>query len=241
MAGHGAGRQERVREWITQRAEELGVPVSPEVLCDTAVTRLEVSGVAVVVDTSRGWSDLRNSTDRLGGLLAELQVTVGEGPCIDATRTGGPILVADLDLPGSQRRWPLFTPLAVEIGVRAVFALPLRVGAIRCGTLVLHRTGTGPLDREALADSLAFAGVALRLLLDEQAGLPATDDPGGLPLHNPQLHQATGMVAAQLDSGMDDAFARLRGRAFATRRPLAELAADVVAGRVRFDPTQEKT
>jgi hypothetical protein len=79
--------------------------------------------------------------------------------------------------------------------------------------------------------------MSLGLLLDEQAGLHGADDlADSLPLHGPQLHQATGMISAQPDVAMDDAFARLRARAFADQRPLAELAADVVYRRLRFDP-----
>jgi AmiR/NasT family two-component response regulator len=47
------------------------------------------------------------------------------------------------------------------------------------------------------------------------------------------------MISAQLDVGIEDAFARLRARAFANQRPLAELAAEVVARRLRFDPTDK--
>jgi ANTAR domain-containing protein len=232
----GADPLARVRAWVAERAGNRGAPVSVPLLCQAAVPRLGVSGVALVVDTAGGWPETRYSTDALAGRLAELQVTVGEGPCADAGRTGGPVLVSDLDTPVVQHRWPLFAPLAVEEGAFALFAFPLRVGSIRGGTLALHRTEAGPLDQAALTDSLAFGRLALVLLLDEQSGLRATD---GLPLHDPAVHQATGMIAAQLDVGMAEAFASLRGRAFAARRPLGVLAADVVARRVRFDPTQE--
>jgi len=177
----------------------------------------------------------------LGVRLAELEVTVGEGPCLDARRGGGPVLVADLDAPASQRRWPLFASLAVESGAGALFALPLCVGAIRVGALALYRVDAAGLEPSTLADALALAAVSLRLLLNEQAGLSAVggEPTDSLPLHNPQLHQATGMISAKLDVAMDDAFARLRARAFAAQRPLSELAADVVARRLRFEPAGE--
>jgi AmiR/NasT family two-component response regulator len=44
------------------------------------------------------------------------------------------------------------------------------------------------------------------------------------------------MVAAQLDTDLDDAFARLRAKAFADGRRLADVAADVVARKLRFEP-----
>ncbi len=238
--GDGNGRLAQVWVWVAEQAASLGVPVSVRLLCETAGARLAVSGAALTVDTS-GWPELRYSTDVLGERLAELHVTVGEGPYVDARQVGGPVLVGDLDALASQRRWPMFAPLAVEAGAGALFALPLGVGTIRVGVLALHRVLAGQLPPAMLTDSLAFAELALRLLLDEQAGLPVTNGgpaADGWPLHSPQVHQATGMIAAQLDVGMDEAFARLRARAFADRRPLAELAADVVARRLRFDPTE---
>lgn len=245
MVGHGGGsRLARVRVWVAERAASLGVPVSVRLVCETARVRLAVDGVALTVDTSPGWPEMRCSTNMLGERLAELQVTVGEGPCVDAQQAGGPVLVGDLDALASQRRWPLFVPLAVDAGAGALFALPLGVGAIRVGVLALHRVLAGRLSPVMLTDSLAFAELALRLLLDEQAGLPVTaSSPGDddLSLHSPQVHQATGMISGQLDVGMEDAFARLRAWAFADRRPLAEVAADVVARRLRFDPTAEQT
>ncbi|WP_158852734.1 GAF and ANTAR domain-containing protein [Saccharothrix deserti] len=236
MARYTTSRLAQVSRWIAEEAVELGVPVSVDALCRTAVARLGVSGAVLTVDTS-GWPEVGCATDALGERLAELQVTVGEGPAVDVWRGGGPALVADLDAPSSQARWPMFAPLAVEVGAASLFALPLCVGAIRVGVLSLYRVEAGHLDVATLTDSLAFAELALRLLLDEQAGL---NKAGGvaedvLPLHNPQVHQATGMVAAQLDVGMADAFAHLRARSFAEQTPLSDLAADVVARRRRFD------
>ncbi|XVV07603.1 GAF and ANTAR domain-containing protein [Actinosynnema sp. CA-248983] len=234
MARYTTSRLAQVSRWINERAAELDVPVSVDALCLTAVARLGVGGAVLSVDTS-GWPEVRCATDALGERLTELQVTVGEGPAVDVRRGGGPALVADLDAPSSQARWPMFAPLAVEAGAASLFALPLCVGAIRVGVLSLYRLDVGHLDAATLVDALAFAELALRLLLDEQADLNtagAAED--GLPLHNPHVHQATGMVAAQLGLGMADAFAHLRARAFAEQVPLSGLAADVVARRRRF-------
>lgn len=233
MARYTTSRLIQVSRWIAEEAAELDAPVSARALCRAAVTRLGVSGAVLTVDTS-GWPEVGCATDALGERLAELQVTVGEGPAVDVWRGGGPTLIADLDAPSGQARWPMFAPLAVEAGAAALFALPLCVGAIRVGVLSLHRLDAGHLDAATLIDALAFAELALRLLLDEHAHLAAADG-DGLPLHNPQVHQATGMVAAQLGLGMADAFAHLRARAFAEQVPLGALASDVVARRRRFD------
>jgi hypothetical protein len=49
------------------------------------------------------------------------------------------------------------------------------------------------------------------------------------------IHQATGMIAAQLDDTVANALARLRAAAFASGRPIYDIAQGVVERRVRFD------
>ena len=49
-----------------------------------------------------------------------------------------------------------------------------------------------------------------------------------------EIHQATGMVLAQLGVSAADAFARLRAHAFVEQRLLGDIARDVVARRLTF-------
>lgn len=49
------------------------------------------------------------------------------------------------------------------------------------------------------------------------------------------MHQASGMVAAQLEVSVGQALTRLRGYAFGNDRPLTGVAQDVVARTLRFD------
>lgn len=234
----GISRAARVLAWVTERADVLGLPIALPTLCETAVLRLGITGVTQTVEMSSGWPETRYATDQLGARLAELQITVGEGPALDVWHEGGPVLVPDLDTPAIQRRWPLFAPLAVAGGAGALFVLPMAIGTIRVGVLALHLRQARHLDTDALADSLAFADLALRLHMDTRTSGTAAK-PDDLLLHDARVHQATGMVAGQLDVSTADAFSRLRARAFADERTLAELAADVVARRLRFDQENE--
>jgi hypothetical protein len=43
------------------------------------------------------------------------------------------------------------------------------------------------------------------------------------------------MIAIQLGLDLSDALLRLRARAYATERPVSDVAADVVSRRLRFD------
>jgi hypothetical protein len=233
-----ATRAGRVWGAVSAHADALGVRVSLCSLCQAAAARLPVSGVVVSVRSGQVVSEVLCAVGPLSQELEELQLTVGEGPSLQLLAGGPSVLVCDLDLAAQRARWPLFAPAAVQAGVRALFALPLRIGAIRVGVFVLCSDSPGWLPAEDLAEAWVFAEFARRLVLDEQAGLDSTD---GYPVDwlsgsLPQIHQATGMASVQLGVGIEEAFSRLRARACAQGRPLPELAADVVARRLRFDP-----
>jgi ANTAR domain/GAF domain len=202
---------------------------------------MNVDGAGVTVMISRTVRETMHATDRLASELEEWQLTLGEGPCVDAFDGGGPVLAADLDSPRSLASWPVFAPAALGSGARAVFALPLQVGAIRLGVLDLYRAQPGSLSPRDLADALAFADTAGMVLLDVAAGAqPDTadlawqrDDPTA---QHAQVHQATGMMLVQLGVNVETAFARLRAYAYANDRHLGDVARDVVERRLRFEP-----
>lgn len=136
-------------------------------------------------------------------------------------------------------RWPLFAPAAIDAGVRAVFALPLQVGGVRVGVMSLYRRRPGALGREHLADALGLADTACALLLDSAAVTrPFLNGRQPEPVggQHPEVHQATGMVTAQLGVSSTTALIRLRAYAYANGRRLRDVAGDVVARRLRFQP-----
>ena len=83
-------------------------------------------------------------SDSRSRLIEDLQFTLGEGPCVDAVRSGSPVLLDDVRaVTDATRRWPAFVKEAESSGVRAVFAFPVQVGAIALGTLDLYRSRAG--------------------------------------------------------------------------------------------------
>jgi hypothetical protein len=178
--------------------------------------------------------------------LAELQLTLGEGPCHDVLASAAPVLAADLGDAESSRRWPAFTPEARESGARAVFAFPLIVGAIRAGVLGLYRRSPGSLRDGQLGDLLVLADMATMLLLDSLSDGAAADGhiDGGwldgqspdLAMHRAEIDQATGMLTVQLGVPVTEAFIRLRAYAYCEDRRLADVASDIVARRLRLHP-----
>jgi ANTAR domain len=211
----------------------------PRRIAEMCVEMLDISGAGISLVSDTGVRGVVCATDDVALHIEELQLTLGEGPCVDAVGRGGPVLVPDLedraDL--ATERWPGFMSAATEAGVRAVFAFPLRIGAINLGALDLYRTWAGALSEEQLSGALLAAegaGVALLSLHTTDDGGLVDDEstPGG---YQAQVHQGTGMIMVQAGVDIEQAFLLLRARAFASGRPIQDVAADVVAHRIRFD------
>ena len=177
------------------------------------------------------------TSDEVSHVIEELQYTLGEGPCVDAYRQDQVVAEPDLADPET-RRWPAFTPPAVQAGARAVFGFPLRVGTVRLGALNLYRAWPGPLSGDQHADALVLADVAARWVLETQAGAPpgalAAELEAGADFHF-AVHNAAGVVSVQQDISVTEALIRLRAYAFTHDRPLTEVAQDVVDHKLRLE------
>jgi hypothetical protein len=176
------------------------------------------------------------TTDEVSQLIEELQYTLGEGPCVDAYQQDKVVAEPDLADPVT-RRWPAFTPPALQAGVRAIFGFPLRVGTVHLGALNLYRDLPGPLTGDQHADALVVADVAARWVLEAQAGAPvdmvAEELEVSADFHF-AVHNAAGMVSVQESISVTEALIRLRAFAFSSDRLLADVAQDVISRRLRL-------
>lgn len=207
-----------------------------EHVCAMVAEALPVDGVGLSVTGGPGQQSRVAATDEVSGRIEDLQVLLGQGPCVDAMAQGAPVLVADLAAPGVVARWPAFIPAAETIGVRASFALPLMVGKVRIGAMDLYRLTTGGLQPDDLAHAQDLASAAVEVLLRLQIEGPAasgTFPPGWAA--SSVVHQATGMVMVQLGVDAATAFAALRARAYGDGSTLQELSRDVIDRRLRLD------
>lgn len=226
----GAERRVQVLELLTANGLDLVR------LCDRCLSELpQISGAGIAVMTTLPTRGIRYVSDKISGRVEDLQFSLGEGPGLEAFEEGQPVLVADLADRDHALRWPAFAADALVAGVRALFAFPLRLGAINLGVLNLYRQRPGALTTEEHGQALVFADTATLLLLAE--GLSAADDRYRLTAYDQRavVHQATGMVAVQTGSTISEAFARLRAYAYGDDRTLAGVADDVVERRLRFD------
>lgn len=214
-----------------------GVVAELRRLCRAAAGALSGSGASLSVMVDDGVRGVTAASDAAAEHLEDLQFVFGEGPCIDAFEARRPVLVPDV-MDSTAHRWPIYTPGVHRLGVRAVFAFPLQVGAARLGVLDVFRDRHGSLTADELGQALTFADVAVTVLLDGQAVARAGDAAPGLVeafAGRAELFQAQGMVTVQLGVSLAEALARIRAHAFAENRPLRDVAGDIVARRLRLD------
>jgi hypothetical protein len=210
-------------------------PPTLTTLCRRTLELLPVSGASVVL-MSRGQDQgLTGASDTTASAVQNLEFTLGEGPGIDAHAGGRPVFVDDLQ--AVDGRWPHFTSSAIGLGVRAVSALPLHVGAVNLGVLLLYRDQPGAMASGCLNSALVIADLLTDLVLSLQSETASESLAWALDVsdYRAVVHQATGMISAQLSCGVEEALVRLRGHAFGAGRLISEVAEDVVAGLLRFD------
>jgi hypothetical protein len=229
----GGERRRRILASLGAESPDFGT----ERLCEVCAEVTGMTGAGIMLmsgDVPRG---SLCTTDEVSAVIEELQFALGEGPCVDAYQNDRPVLEPDLANPMVQR-WQAFAGPAIEAGARAVFGFPLQVGTVRLGALNLYSDRAGPLTDAQHADALVVADLAAHAVLVLQAKAP----PGKLAAELEAgadfqyvVHQASGMVAAQLDVSVGQALIRLRAYAFGNDRPLGKVAEDVVSRRLRFD------
>jgi len=226
-------RLQRIMRELAQSGE-----IGTKQVCLAAAQVTFMSGAQLVVVSADRSQWLLCASDLVSRALADLEHNVGEGPCVDASRLGRPVLEPDLANPTAAGGWPAYAPAGAEAGARAVFGFPVRVGAANLGALGLYSAGPGALSDEQHADALVMADVAARVVLELQAGAP----PGTVastmlvkPNFGSVVHQASGMVSVQLGVDVADALVALRAHSYRSGHGLDEVAHAVVARTLRFD------
>jgi hypothetical protein len=209
-------------------------------ICQACVDGLDIDGAAISLLTASVSRETLWASDPTAELLEDLQFTLNEGACMEAATTGRAVLVSDLRHATETARWPMFAAaVAEQTDVRTLLALPLQWGTVNLGVLDMYRQTPGGLAAAQWRDALAAADTAALMLLGQRT------EPGGggsgewldhAVGHRAEVHQATGMVLAQLDLTAADALARMRAHAFVRQRLLIDVARDVVARKLVFTP-----
>lgn len=174
--------------------------------------------------------ELAVGNDELATALARLEADGKTGPCTTCYRIGRP--VPRLPLAQARERWPEFTDAAIAAGLATCWALPLRrqdetIGAVsvlaekdylfpsadyRLALTLAEMATIGILRQRQLRQSQRLVG-QLQRALDSRV----------------VIEQAKGAVSARLGVTPNEAFELLRSYSRSRSRPLAGVAADVLA------------
>jgi hypothetical protein len=188
-----------------------------------------VTGAGIMLMAEGDHRGCLSASNEVMALLEDLQFTLGHGPCIDAFHTQLPVLEPDLDAP-TAARWSMFVGPAVDAGVRAVFAYPLLVEGTCLGALDLYNDAPGLLDDAQQSEAEATAKVVSEVVLTLEADTWSGDLPVAFKAASRSraiVYQAAGMASVQLNISVDDALVKLRADAFASGRPVNDLALEI--------------
>lgn len=180
-------------------------------LADRCVGVVDVTAAGLMLASAGGELRVLASSSEAMRVLELFEAQADEGPCVDAYRSGLPVV--NLTIDEANGRWPRFAPKAALAGFRSVHALPMRLRGDNIGALNLFQAEEGRLHAADVAAAQALADVATIAILAHRAARDAR-------VRNEQLtealntriviEQAKGVVAERAGLDMDDAFTRLR-------------------------------
>jgi hypothetical protein len=197
-------------------------------LCEAGQMLLDADGAAITTTLDPSARQVWVSTDDLAEIIEDAEEVAGEGPGLDAERTGEVVQgVIGLNVPA---RWPFLEDRLVRAGFSgSIVAVPLVGDQGGPGVLLAYRW-LRKIDSDPSV--LTFLSRTLGRLLFHD---PDERDLGESWPVRSEIHQATGMVVAQLEITTTEALAVLRARAYAESISLDVVAADIVSRRVRFN------
>ncbi|ORB64824.1 response regulator receiver protein [Mycolicibacterium tusciae] len=156
-------------------------------------------------------------TDPIVAKLEDLQVELGDGPCLTALRDQQTVRIEDTK---SDTRWPQFADQAVELGVRSVLSFQLFVRRGKLGALNMYGTEAGVFGDDSvetgmiLAQHAAVAMAGSAAAVQFQTGLASRDIIG----------QAKGLLMQRDNLTGVQAFAMLTRASQETNMKLADVA-----------------
>jgi GAF domain-containing protein len=162
-------------------------------------------------------------------VIERLQEGTQAGPCLDAHRSGQPVLVADVT--DHSERWPALAQAAPAVGLVAVAGIPMQLNGTRLGALNLYHSAR----REWSDDEVNMA----RLLADMATGSVANASRLDKVRHTTAqlqvaldsriiIEQAKGVLAGETNISVDEAFRVLRHHARNNNASLHSVADAVV-------------
>ncbi|MCS5735458.1 GAF and ANTAR domain-containing protein [Herbiconiux daphne] len=201
-----------------------------QTLVENCVSLVDAQAGGIILSDQGRPLEVIASTSEETRLVELIQLSAGGGPCVDCITSG--VVVSVPDIATLPDRWPLFRERAEQGGFAAVHAVPLRSRGTILGSLNVFWSAPLRLDPESAAVVQGLADVATISILQERS-LRESELAREQLQHALQsrivIEQAKGVVAFQLDVGVEEAFTLLRDHARSHGERLSDVAARVVA------------
>jgi hypothetical protein len=194
---------------------------------------LEADGVAITMGYLSDSHTTVFASDQVARDLEGLQEIAGEGPGYEAARTER-MVTARLDGDADQR-WPMLAHAVEERhGPVTVHAVPLHADGTLSGVATIYTHEPRPLSQDPARVAFLANAVGAALLVDASEASDDQPQAGDSWSSRSVVHQATGMVMAQVRVTAEDALALLRGHAYALDTDIGDIAARVVRRAINF-------
>jgi hypothetical protein len=208
-----------------------------ESLCLLFLDELPVDGAVMSILGSASVGATLYASNDNARRIDDLQFDLGEGPRWVAARTQEPVLLPDLTS-ADHTLWPIFGAAVQGTGVRGLFVYPMTLGALEAGVIELHslRAVGLTIDEQVVAAGLvarATWALVRKLLTLTPANDAGLLDPESV-MSRREIHQATGMVLAQVGTTATNALLLLRAHAFTHDQTLRETAHAVLGRELDF-------
>ncbi|VXB78710.1 GAF and ANTAR domain-containing protein [Curtobacterium sp. 8I-2] len=198
---------------------------------------LPMGGVSISTFGELCPSETVSATDEVATRIDEIQLDLSDGPCWAALSTDAPVLETDL-VERPNAAWPAFNEAVRSEPVGAVFAFPVAFGPFPLGAIDVYVPQPAKIEEDTVRQAMTLASAVSRRVLRRALRSIADQDDALLdrsPSSRRVVHQATGVVLAQLDISPEDAYLLLQGHAFARRTTMRRVAEEILDGTVRFE------
>ncbi|SDK66909.1 GAF domain-containing protein [Streptomyces indicus] len=173
------------------------------------------------------------SDDPRGRVRGLLEIQHQGGPCLDACTSGEAVPPVRLAGDQAAERWPQLAARALAEGITVTCAVPLRRGETVIGALNLFANGQPQhhvlqMELAQLMADAAATGLAQRRMYDDCRAL--TGQLQSALSSRVRIEQAKGLLAERWGVKVDAAFTALRAHARRARRPIDEIAQEILDG-----------
>ena len=231
-----------IAERFTAALEQVDEPgfAGPELLpvrlMRACARTLPVDGAGISVEDGAGRRLPLGASSEDAATAERLQFTVGAGPCLAAHRSGEPVFAMCDDL---RRRWLPFAELLLgRTPYRGVVALPLPLSLAGNAAIDLYFTDDDAVSRLPVFEAMAVGGLVTSALSEAAVWSDWQELQGPEWLRTPAAQrravvwEALGQLSVAHGTDTRGALDLLRAAAYAAGRPVDDVAADLLSGRL---------